>query len=879
MGYRARVGDVMAEVEERSAQLREEAREARSEVRGSVRRLDALDRERARRLALVETAEAQVARAAGSRSFRYGHGLMRAFSLLAFRRAPRRTGLDAAAELLADARRELAPAAVSSVLASLVDDGPASLAPPPDAASRGRAESPAPAASVPAASVPAASVPRGRAAARRREAATAREQALSAGFRDRYGELLEADGAAALADEERGVPLPRDCHGMLLARAGESEDGHPGVDVIVCVHDAPDDVRRCLWSLIHNATRPFHLVVVDDGSGPETAALLDDLARREPAIELIRNDGPDHGYTRAANIGLRASTGSYAILLNSDTVVTPGWLERIVACGESDERIGVVGPLSNAATHQSIPAVKADGRWAVNPLPPWLTAEAMGLLVGELSDRERPRVPFVNGFCFAIKRAAIDEVGLFDEELFGSGYCEENDFSIRARDAGFSLALADDAYVFHVKSSSYTADGRDRVASRNYQLFLDKHGEERVRALLEELEDMPGLERLRDAVAFATESEEATVAAFRAANPRPLEVLFVLHGMPDGSSGGGHSIYQETSALRRLGVPARIAIGADAIDRARAAYPDADELFAPFADEDELADHAATADVVVATHYTTVALVRRLRERLDGFQPAYYVQDYEPFFAEPGSPQLAEARASYTAISDQIVFAKTHWLCNLVGELHGIHVAKVEPSLDRGLFNVDGRVERPDGPVRIAAMIRPRTPRRQPVLTLDVLSDLAAARPDDVEIATFGCPAESIDAFGRTPPGHHLGLLTRDQVADLLKRTDIFLDASTYQAFGRTAIEAMACGCAPIVPRIGGAPQFVNHRENGLLVDTLRPEAVAEALDELTGDPTLRRNLQRAAVAEARGYSTLRAALSEYAVFERALDLRPAAIA
>ncbi|MGC1851312.1 MAG: glycosyltransferase, partial [Solirubrobacterales bacterium] len=703
--------------------------------------------------------------------------------------------------------------------------------------------------------------------------------ALRAGFRARYAALFRSDGSTPTDERELSGPLPRDRRGMLLGSAADSEPAHRGVDVIVCVRDAPDDVRTCLWSLLHSATRPFHLIVVDDGSGTETAELLAALAEREPEIELIRNDGPEHGYTRAANIGLRASTGAHVVLLNSDTVVSPFWLERIVACAESDSRIGLVGPLSNAATHQSLPAVTEDGRWAINELPAWLTVDSMALLVAGYSGRKRPRVPFVNGFCYAITREAIDRVGLFDEDLFGSGYCEENDFSIRARDAGFSAALADDAYVFHSKSRSYTSAGRDEVAQRNYRLFLEKHGEERVRGLLAELDEIGELEELRKVTAAATAGEVATVAAFRAANPEPLEILFVLQGMPEGSGGGIHSVYQETKGLRRLGVPARIAIAAEATDRAQEAYADASDFFVPFTGEAELAGHAASADVVVATHYSTVALVGRLRERYGGFLPAYYAQDYEPFFAEPDSSRLIDALDSYTAVPGQLVFAKTHWLRNLIGHLHGVDVAKVEPSLDEELFSTDGRGKRTEGPVRVAAMIRPRTPRRQPVLTLDALSDLVATHGGQVEVTTFGCAAKSVEALGRTAPGNHLGLLSRQQVAEVLRSTDVFLDASTYQAFGRTALEAMGCGCTAIVPQIGGAAQFVSHEENGLLADTLSPAAVGEALKRLVEDSELRYRLQAAATEEARRYSVLRAALSEYALFARERERQLEAIA
>jgi GT2 family glycosyltransferase/glycosyltransferase involved in cell wall biosynthesis len=843
-----RVEKMAVDPEASRARLEEELGSTQKEARRLGRRLETLDRERAARVALIEALETEVARAAGSRSFRYGHGTMRHISNWLLRRPARQSGLDAAAGLLEEARRDLAK------------QGPRSGA----ARQRSPAEPTRPLEDRPRPT-------RKPFAAERARLATETEETLRKSFEARYEAIFGPSGEAAIDPVDLSGPLPRDRRGMLLGCAADSEPAHPGVDVVVCVRDASEEVRTCLWSLLHSATRPFHLIVVDDGSGPETAAMLETLAEREPEIELIRNEGPEHGYTRAANIGLRASTGAHVVLLNSDTIVSPFWLERIVACAESDSRIGVVGPLSNAATHQSLPAVTKDGRWAVNELPAWLTVDSMALLVAELSGRERPRVPFVNGFCYAIGREAIERVGLFDEDLFGSGYCEENDFSIRLRDAGLSLALADDAYVFHSKSRSYTSAGRDDVAQRNYKLFLEKHGEERVRNLLAELEDIGELGDLREASAAATATEEATVEAFRAANPDPLEVLFVLHGMPERSGGGVHSVYQETKGLRRLGVPARIAIAADATERARDSYADADDLFVPFDGEGELAQRAANADVVVATHYTTVAMVGRLHARYGGFMPAYYAQDYEPFFADAGSAQLIDAVDSYTAIPGQCVFAKTHWLRNLIGQLHGVEVAKVEPSLDRELFSTEGRKKRADGPVRIAAMIRPRTPRRQPVLTLDALGDLAAKFGRDVEVTTFGCPVESVKALGRRLHGPHLGLLTREQVADLLKRSDVFLDASTYQAFGRTAIEAMACGCTVVAPRIGGAAEFVEDERNGLLADTLQPLSVSRALDRLIKDADLLDELQAGAVAEAGKHSILRAALSEYALFARAL--------
>jgi GT2 family glycosyltransferase/glycosyltransferase involved in cell wall biosynthesis len=667
------------------------------------------------------------------------------------------------------------------------------------------------------------------------------------------------------------LPSPRDRRRFLCGPGGSARSDRPTVDVVVCVHNALEDVRRCLWSLVERASHPFRLIVVNDGSDAETTAYLDEAAAVNPEITLIDNESPPHGYTIAANLGMREADGDYVVVLNSDTIVTFGWLERIIACGESDERIGILGPLSNAASHQSLPLLRDDGAWATNPLPPFLTEAGIAKLLERLSPRERPRLPFINGFCYVVKRAVFERIGYFDEENFASGYCEENDFSVRASQAGFELAVADDAYVFHSKSRSFTPEARAPIARRNYQIFLNKHGADTIEALVREIEADSSLKPLRDAVGEAISSHEALAAGLDAAHEDPLAVAFILPGFSAGGSGGAHSVYQEVLGLRALGVPARILIPDGASKRASAAYEDAAEVFETFADPDELAAKTADADVISATHYKSVAMLADLRRRREDFLPAYYVQDYEPFFTAPGSDDYEEAIASYEAVADCLLFAKSHWLCNIVGDRHGRHVAKVEPSIDEALFRPDLDRLRDASPLRIVAMVRPRTPRRQPSATLAALEALQRRFGGRVELVTFGCSDEEMAALTDSlalREGHQ-GLLTRQQVARLLRRSDVFLDMSMYQAFGRTALEAMACGATAVVPRLGGVWDFVVDGVNALAVDTSSVHHAVEALSSLVGDRDRVRSLQAAALEAAARYSIGRAALSEYLVFSQ----------
>ena len=134
------------------------------------------------------------------------------------------------------------------------------------------------------------------------------------------------------------------------------------VDIIICVHDALNDVRRCLQSVAEFSSAPCSIIIVDDGSQTDTRDFLVAFARQH-SWSLLRNEKAK-GYTLAANQGLRQSSADFVIMLNSDTIVTSGWIDRLVACAQSDRKIGLVGPLSNTASWQSIPEYESNGDWA-----------------------------------------------------------------------------------------------------------------------------------------------------------------------------------------------------------------------------------------------------------------------------------------------------------------------------------------------------------------------------------------------------------------------------------------------------------------------------------------------------------------------------------
>lgn len=656
------------------------------------------------------------------------------------------------------------------------------------------------------------------------------------------------------------------------AGAFEIEVGRPAVesiDIVVPVFNALDDVKLCLQSLARS-TDGFRVrvLVVNDGSDEATSQWLQAYCSGNTLFQLIEHP-VNRGYTRAVNTGLRASTADYVITQNSDTIVSAGWLKGMVRCMRSDPRIGIVGPLSNAATWQNVPNLRdKSGSFAVNDLPNGHSVETMAQLVASVSNQHYPRTSFLNGFCFMIRRAVIDQVGFMDEENFPIGYGEENDYCIRTTDAGYDLAIADDVYIFHAKSKSFGHERRKLLSEEGTQSIKRKHTpkkyEERV-ALIKKTEPLD-LVREKISVELARRQNSDRVDLMQ------MRVLFLLP--VKGGGGGAHSVVQEVTEMNRLGLHARVGVKHEQLQsfiKQYADIPNADQLFVGF-DDPSLLQVAEDYDVVVGTIFSSMKLVHRIVSANPHILPAYYVQDYEPMFFTEGTPEWQEAFDSFARVPGAFLFAKTNWIINEVKLKHGLTVKKVQPSIDHEVYKPVRRIA--NGRLTISAMIRPQTPRRGAERTMRLLAQVQRALGERIEIILFGCDQEHPDfqKLERDFTFVMRGPLVRPQVAELLAQSDLFIDMSDYQAFGRTALEAMACGCSALVPAAGGADEYAIHQDNALVVDTLNEPQCLKAILQLLNDAESLQQMQRKGLMTAARYSVHAAAISESVALEAALQ-------
>ena len=309
---------------------------------------------------------------------------------------------------------------------------------------------------------------------------TGAQRAVFGDGRDRWL-ASSADGGTASTGSRRWFgdqeALVRRGPSGRIADRDDRDTSRMPATVVVPVHNAPDDVERCLDSVIGTMRDIDRLVVVDDGSAAETARICDRFARLDRVTLVRRPSGS--GFPAAANAGIERCETPCVIVLNSDTRVPIGWVSRLVAHLERHPDVAAVGPVSDAARFQSIPYLPRGDHDARNRRPTGIDLESLNEFLRQWSRGVGPiRVPLLNGFCLAFRRSALDDVGTFDTSAFPRGFGEENDWCSRATRAGHDLLVATDVYVEHAKGRSYANAEVERLKAEATRVLSVRYGRE-----------------------------------------------------------------------------------------------------------------------------------------------------------------------------------------------------------------------------------------------------------------------------------------------------------------------------------------------------------------------------------------------------------------
>ncbi|GIX34501.1 MAG: hypothetical protein KatS3mg126_0280 [Lysobacteraceae bacterium] len=244
----------------------------------------------------------------------------------------------------------------------------------------------------------------------------------------------------------------------------------PKVSVIVLCWNNRCFTEACLTSLERHTDYPdWELILVDNASEDGTPELLHQFAAGRPNVKLVLNES-NLGFAAGNNAGIRQATGEIVILLNNDTYVTPGWMQGLVGHLLRNPSLGAVGPVTNNIGNEARVEIHYGDMEQ-------MVREAARLTRGK--SRQLLPIGVLAFFCVAIRRQAIEAIGLLDEG-FGQGFFEDDDYCRRLEQAGFDIAVAEDVFVHHHLSGSFSTidqDKRKELFERNKAYYESKWGE------------------------------------------------------------------------------------------------------------------------------------------------------------------------------------------------------------------------------------------------------------------------------------------------------------------------------------------------------------------------------------------------------------------
>jgi GT2 family glycosyltransferase/2-polyprenyl-3-methyl-5-hydroxy-6-metoxy-1,4-benzoquinol methylase len=236
---------------------------------------------------------------------------------------------------------------------------------------------------------------------------------------------------------------------------------HGLTSIVIVTYNELAYTRQCVDSIRQYTDEPYELIFVDNASTDGTVEYLRSL----PEGKIITN-AANRGFPAAANQGIQAAAGKQIVLLNNDTILTTGWLGRLLRALHSDARIGLVGPCSNCVSGEQQVPVRYEEIAGLDGFAwDW----------GKTQDRVLVDTDRLVSFCLLIRQEVIDKIGLLDER-FGMGCFEDDDYCLRAVQAGFRAVIARDAFVHHFGGRTFVGSGVDfdGLMEKNRRLFQEK---------------------------------------------------------------------------------------------------------------------------------------------------------------------------------------------------------------------------------------------------------------------------------------------------------------------------------------------------------------------------------------------------------------------
>lgn len=637
-----------------------------------------------------------------------------------------------------------------------------------------------------------------------------------------------AEHARYLVSSSKGV-LPfqnRNVYSIIRSLVSERPKS---VDIIIPIYNSIHIARQCIEKVLKRTAWPYHIYIVDDASDNYTKEVLKEFEKNSN-ITVITNK-KNKGFAATVNRGIRAGTGNYICLLNSDVLVTDLWLTKMVLAARADERNQIVCPATNNTAVVDIPLSQGAN---------YITSNSV---FEKFAVRVYPEI-MPTGFCFLFRRELTEKIGLFPEIFrdFGeesSVWWKTVSYQEKGEYQGYRAVMADDSYVFHQRGESYSSLGSET------HLGYRKLAASKFNSLHPEWVNWRNSYNVKKALGHLRDKIPSSIIND---NKTRYRICWVVHAT--NRCGGMQYIADIVNELVERGIDAKVALikrnaetKTDYIGELRTA-PVVFEDYADFVNNFNL--RVFRSGIVCASTVELSSVVRSLCDNFPRLKPVLHCQSYEPDLVEDSSLKT-KIKQCFHLIPD--IITNSSWITDTLQKEYGIHpFAKVNPGVNIDLFYPR---DRELGDDRLTIMIPvagenlPYRGMSRVKKLVPTLEKKAREKNIDIRIMLVG-----IDKFPVSPTSAIcLGQVPPVRLATLLGiEVDLFVEPSFNHSYGMPALEAMATGIPVISWDNKGIHEYATKDNSIIFSKNVSIYSAADTILQTLLDEDLREKLGQEAL-------------------------------
>jgi len=545
-------------------------------------------------------------------------------------------------------------------------------------------------------------------------------------------------------------------------------------EIIIVVHNTLSCLQRCIESIKKYTDYNYSITIVNNNSDYETKSFINNLSD----IKVINNTR-NFGFGYANNQAIRVSKAKYICFLNSDTVVTKGWLTKMIEVLDKNKNAGLVGPVSNYVSSE-IQQVNFPYQYAKDSNDDSKIQSFAKQREIEFSSKVSETNRLI-GFCMVTKKEILDKSGIFDDRYEFN--FEDDDLGLRIIEQGYKLFCCLDIFVFHFGGQTF----KTRFKQTTYNVALEKSKELYVQKWY----------------------NTGRIKQIHETHNRPFIIYLLASNSP---SGGVKIVFEHANRLKDRGYNICIYCNKNEND----SWFDLHAPIQYFIDQSEIPE----SDIAIGTYFSTLPVLQKIKAKVK----IHFCQGYEACLYDKPIyiPLVQTIKDDYRKIREKIVVSK--WLKQIVDSEFETDSYYIPNGLDQYVFSF-AKHEKNIIP-RILIVGNSNLEFKGVRLALQATTNfLKNSRGVIVRLASEKTKLDDKYEF------HDMKELSQYEIANVFYTSDVVINAPyKVEGFSLPPLEAMASGTPVISTDCGGVNDYAVNTKNAIIVPSGNSNAIEHAL-------------------------------------------------